>query len=343
MQFEISPINSSLDQKILEKINNKTKPIGSLGKLEDIAFQISRIQESLNPVLNPQIFVFASDHGIVEEGVSPYPQDVSYQMVYNFLNGGAAINVFANTENIDLKIIDIGVKHDFAEHEKLIRNKIRKATRNFLHEAAISNDELELIKEFSSSLIIKAIQSGKNCFIFGEMGIGNTSSSSMIMHKITKLDLEYCVGRGTGLDDDGLQKKLDLLKKASKRTNSKLEPFELLKEYGGYEIAAMVCSMLIAATHKTVILIDGFIASAALLIAQQIDKNILDYCIFCHQSDELGHKKILDFLKKEALLKFNMRLGEGSGAALAYPLIRSSVEFLNKMASFDEASVSQSN
>lgn len=330
----------SLKQDLINKINQKTKPKGSLGKLENIALQIGLIQETLTPKISyPTLIIFAADHGIVAENVSPYPQEVTWQMVLNFLNGGAAINVFAKQNGWQIMVVDAGVNNHFPKDTNIHHFKINHGTKNFLYEAAMSEKELQKCLKIGGDLVLKSVEENSNCIAFGEMGIGNTSAAAMIMNKVMNIPISDCVGRGTGLNDEGLKKKIEVLQQASKNhiTNSALE---ILQTFGGFEIAMIVGGILKAAEHKMIIVIDGFIVTAALLIAHALQAEVLDYCVFAHQSDENGHHKMLNYLSADPLLKLDMRLGEGTGAALALPLIQASVNFLNEMASFDSAGVS---
>jgi nicotinate-nucleotide--dimethylbenzimidazole phosphoribosyltransferase len=322
-----------------EKINNKTKPLGALGQLETLALQIGSIQNTLNPKLsNPTILVFAADHGI--EGVSAYPSEVTAQMVLNFLQGGAAINAFCQQHDIAIKIIDAGVNYDFQSQAQLIDAKIAKGTKNYLHEMAMTMAELNLCFDKASEIVETVFQRDCNIIGFGEMGIANTSSASLIMSQLSAIPLNLCVGKGTGLNDEQLQHKLELLTQAQNRHPNLTQPKEILATFGGFEIA-QICGAMLAAYQKNMLLmIDGFIASAAFLVAQHIEPKIQQNAIFCHLSDESGHKLLLDYLNAKPLLQLGMRLGEGTGCAVAYPIINSAVTFLNNMASFDSAGVS---
>ncbi len=331
------------ESEIWNKINFKTKPTGALGRLEGLAFQICKVQNTLTPKLvNPSIFVFAGDHGIAKEGVSAYPQEVTWQMVLNFLNGGAAINVFANQHQIDLKIIDAGVNKDFENNSLLYNKKVNYGTKSFLHEQAISENELILCKQNAQELVQSHVKkTACNVIGFGEMGIGNTSSASLIMHCITGIELSKCVGKGTGLNDEQYKNKLQILSQAfQKNKPEQMLPNEILKSFGGFEIAMISEAMLESFKCGMLILVDGFIASAAFLLAHKTNPLIIDNAIFCHQSDESGHKHLLDYLGAKALLNLNMRLGEGTGCAIALPIVKSAVEFINNMASFESAGVS---
>jgi nicotinate-nucleotide--dimethylbenzimidazole phosphoribosyltransferase len=335
-----------LDQ-LQNKINNKTKPIGALGLLEDIALQVGLIQQTTQPfIARPTIMVFAADHGIAATGlVNPYPQSVTAQMVFNFLNGGAAINVFTQINQLQLIVVDAGVNADLSQlvQPNFIHAKQGMGTANYLTDPAMSIDlGLSCIKK-GKELVNAVALEGCNCIGFGEMGIGNTSSAALIMHAITGTSLAACVGRGTGANDDQLNTKINTLEKvAALHQLHKLskEPMTLLSAVGGFEIAMMVGAYLGAATEKMVIVVDGFIATAALLIAAQMEPTVLNNCIFAHNSNEQGHANMLQYLKAKPLLNIGLRLGEGTGAALAIPLIESAVAFLNQMASFEQAGVS---
>lgn len=342
----IQPISTELETQLQEKIDFKTKPIGSLGTLETIAKQIGQIQNTLSPTLNqPTIVVFAGDHGVVKsKPVSPYPQEVTQQMVLNFLQGGAAINVFCNQNNIDLHIVDAGVNGDFPENEKLINTKIGLGTSDYSEGPAMNSLQLEEALAKGKEIVKDLYQKGTNIIGFGEMGIGNTSSASLLMSYFTGIPIEECVGKGTGLDDNGVHKKAEVLRNVFDLHSSNIKtPKDAIQFFGGFEIVMMVGAMLEAAALKMTIIVDGFIVTSALLSAYYLDKNILDYCIFAHTSGEQGHQKMLEHLKVTPLLHLGMRLGEGSGAAVAFPIIKSSVEFLNKMATFKSANVSEAN
>ncbi len=341
--FNISKPSQALLPALQHKINTKTKPLGALGLLEDLALQIGLIQNTLTPALTkPTLLVFAGDHGVVDAGVSPYPQAVTMQMVMNFLQGGAAINVFAKQNNMALRVVDAGVNFTFTPHANLIDAKIGFGTVNFLHEPAMTIAQCEQALTSGAALVRHEIASGCNVFGFGEMGIGNTSSAAVLMALLCHLPIAQCVGRGTGLDDAGLEKKKEILKQAIAHHQALdiNNPLAVLATFGGFEIAMMVGAMLGAANEQALILVDGFIATSALLVAAKMQPNILDYCVFTHCSDESGHQLMLQHLKAKPLLNLALRLGEGTGAALAYPLVQAAVNFLNEMASFESAQVS---
>lgn len=334
-------INMTIAEQIQHKIDLKTKPLGALGDLETLTKQICLVQNTLEPqLINPTIIAFAADHGITESGVSAYPAAVTPQMVLNFLNEGAAINVFCKQHQIDLKIVDAGVNYDFEASKLLIDAKITKGTKNYLHESAMTREQLDLCFEKAARIVDDIAAKSCNIIGFGEMGIGNTSSAAILMSAICKFPIEECVGRGTGVDDEQLKNKVAVLKQAQKNHPEPKDAYEALSTFGGFEIAQMCGAMLRSYEKNMLIMIDGFIASSALLCAAQIEPKILDNAIFCHQSNEQGHQKMLAFLKAKPLLGLNMRLGEGTGCALAYPLIKSAVHFMNEMASFESAGVS---
>ena len=333
----------SLKAALQKKIDGKTKPIGALGKLEALALQVGLVQSSLAPRLEkPVMLVFAGDHGIVEAGVTPYPQAVTQQMVQNFLAGGAGINVFARQQHMDIRIIDAGVNHTFGPEQGLIDAKIGKGTRNFFNEPAMTLEQCEQALARGADLAVAEVRNGSNVLGFGEMGIGNTSSAAALMAVLCGLPVSRCAGRGTGLDDAGLRKKIAVLEQALQgHSLDGSNAVETLATFGGFEIAMMAGAMLGAAEQKALLIIDGFIATAALLVASRLQPAILNYCVFAHRSGEAGHALLLEHLNAEPLLDLGLRLGEGTGAALAYPLLQAAVNFLNEMASFESASVSQ--
>lgn len=341
--YSIEKLSNQINEKVQHKIDFKTKPQGALGTLEDIAFQVCRIQDTLSPSFKkPHLLVFAGDHGIAKTGlVNPFPQEVSFQMVMNFVAGGAAVNIFAKQNGLELKVIDAGVNYDFSGIDGVIDSKIAMGTANYLSEAAMSAEQCELSLKKGAEIVKSVQKSGSNVVGFGEMGISNTSSASLIMSSLCGISIEDCVGRGTGVDDEKLLLKVTTLQEVqSVHSAISKDPIEVLQTFGGFEIAQMVGAMLKAAELKMTIFVDGFITTAAVLVAHSINTNILDYCIFTHQSGEQGHAKMLEFLKVKAVLNIGMRLGEGSGVAVAYPVLKSSLEFVNQMASFEDAGVS---
>lgn len=326
-----------LEDRIRQRIDNKTKPLGALGRLEELALQIALIQQSEAPTLaNPHIIVFAADHGIAAEGVSAYPAHITHGMVHNFMAGGAAINVFCRQNGLNLLVCDVGVTGTFDQHtDAFVKYKIRPGTRNMRHEPAMTPDECAAALDAGKTLVNGVRYRDGNVVGFGEMGISNTSSASLLMHRFTGLPLAACVGRGTGLDDTGLAHKRTVLQAVADQYTHLTNPLAILAAMGGLEIAALVGGMLQAADNDMVILVDGFIATSAVLVAQAINPSVKQYCVFCHQSNEAGHRLMLEYLQVKALLQLDMRLGEGTGCALAYPLVQAAVNMLNDMASMD--------
>ena len=345
MHFNIRPVGNSLDAALQHKIDNKTKPLGSLGQLEKIALKVGRIQNTLSPQFtNPHMLIFAGDHGAATAGISAYPQDVSWQMVENYLQGGAGANVFSRQNGMAMMVIDAGVAHDFGERDGLINAKVSPTgTRNYIVEPAMTREQCETALARGASFAREAIAKGCNVMGLGEKGIGNTGSASLITHLLTGEPLEVCVGRGTGLDDAGLAHKRALMQKAIDRAKLPLDAdvMTVLTEFGGFEIVMMTGAYLAAAEAGVTILGDGVIATSALLAASRIEPNVLDYVIFCHKSAEAGHIVQLRALNADPLLDIGMRLGEGTGAMVAYPLMCSAMAFMTEMASFESAGVSK--
>ncbi len=341
--INIDPSSTKLDREIQSKIDLKTKPIGALGKLEIIALKIARIQQSLHPeLIKPTIAVFAGDHGIAKEGlVNPYPQEVTFQMVMNFIMNGAAINVLAQQNKIALKIIDAGVNYNFGMVDGLIDAKIAMGTANYLQEPAMTSQQCEAALNKGAEIVEEIQQQGCNVIGFGEMGIGNTSSAALLMSTLCQIPIEDCVGNGTGVNKEQFKLKLNTLQqvKENHKAINQNDPLEILQTFGGFEIAQMCGGMLKAAELGMLVLVDGFISSAALLVAHAMNKNVMDYTLFTHHSDEQGHGKMLQFMQVSPLINIGMRLGEGSGIAVAYPIIQAACTFLNEMASFDNAKI----
>jgi len=342
--FLIKGISNSLNEELQKKIDTKTKPEGSLGKLEKLAFQLGRIQNTLSPSLNnPTILVFAGDHGIVEEGVSPYPQEVTMQMVNNFLSGGAAINVFCRQHHINLHVVDAGIKGDFDKKSNLVSSKIGNGTKNFAKYPAMTAEQCELAILKGSELSRTLPAKDCNVIGFGEMGIGNTSSASALMQKYTGLPIEMCVGKGTGLGELGVIRKREIIEKALIKHKGISDSLSILATFGGFEIVMMVGAMLESAVLDRILLIDGFIATSALLAASKIYPKVSEYAVFSHRSDELGHNEMLKYLQADPIVSLRMCLGEGTGSAVVFPMLQSAVAFLDEMASFESAHISGKN
>ncbi|WP_243349455.1 nicotinate-nucleotide--dimethylbenzimidazole phosphoribosyltransferase [Parabacteroides sp. FAFU027] len=340
--FKIEKPCKEIATQLQDKIDNLTKPKGSLGRLEEMAVQIGTIQQTLTPTItNPQNIIYGGDHGIAAEGISFSPPEITPQMVFNFIEGGAGINFFARQHGIGMKVVDSGINYDFEPMSELIDLKVRKGTRNYLHEAAMTEEEFNLCLERGASVIEMCHREGTNLVSFGEMGIGNTSSSSMWMACLTGIELEKCVGAGSGFDSEGVKRKYRILKAALDNYKGDGSDLDYIRYFGGYEMVMAVGGMLKAAELKMVILIDGFIMTNCILAASRICPEVLEYAIFTHQGDEAGHKMLLDFLGAKPLINFGLRLGEGSGALCAYPLIESAVRMINEMSSWQKASVTK--
>lgn len=337
--------NSELRQQLQQIIDQKTKPLGALGRLETLAVQLGMIQGTTTPqITQPQIRVFAADHGLTKHGTSAYLSAVTAQMVYNFLQG-AAINVLARQHNIELKVVDAGVDADFTnspfkDHAQLLDYKVRRGSRDALTEPAMTAAECLAALENGMN-IVKGIAG--NLLIVGEMGIGNTSAASLLLARLGDIPIDACIGRGTGLDDKGLAHKANILTQVLARHSDVQAPFDVLAALGGLEIAMMAGALIQAASERRILLIDGFIASSALLAAERLAPGVAQCAIFAHHSVEPGHAHLLKLLNAKPLLNMGMRLGEGSGAALAYPLLQSACAIINEMASFNDAGISGQN
>jgi nicotinate-nucleotide--dimethylbenzimidazole phosphoribosyltransferase len=332
-------LDSALATKLQNQLDNKTKPIGSLGRLENLAFRIGLILGTEKPeLLQPQMIICAADHGLAAEGVSAYPGDVTWQMVENFLAGGAAVSVLSKQNSIALNVIDCGVRHDFAPRPGLLVRKAARGTTNALVGPAMSNEDCQqaLINGIN---IVRELPG--NAILIGEMGIGNSSSAAMLLSRLTDNDISSCTGSGTGVFGNDLKKKTEILEKVLEKHKDATEPLGSLAALGGLEIATLVGAVIQAASERRVIVVDGFIASSAILVASKMRPSVLDYCIFSHRSDEKGHSLMLNEMGAEPILDLKLRLGEGSGAALAWPLLMSACAILREMSSFDTAGVSR--
>lgn len=342
MPFPIPKIDPTLDAalalKLQRKIDHKTKPLGALGQLENLALQLGLIQRSEKPKLDqPQMVVFAADHGLASEGVSAFPQAVTVQMVNNMLAGGAAVNVLARQQQFALHVVDAGVAGEFADHPQLVRRKIAPGTGNSAQGPAMSADQLDTALQAGAE-IVKSLPG--NVMAFGEMGIANTSAAALLLNYFAGVSIEDATGRGTGLTDPQLAHKQSVLARAAALHKDATTPMAAMAALGGFEIAMMTGAMLQAASERRVILVDGFIAGSSALAACALAPATKDYMVFCHRSAERGHHAMLDFLGSKALLDLDMRLGEGTGALLAWPLVLASANLMNEMASFESAGVS---
>jgi nicotinate-nucleotide--dimethylbenzimidazole phosphoribosyltransferase len=338
----VAPLEQTLRAELQRIIDLKTKPPGSLGQLETIARQMGMIQRTTRPgIERPVIIVFAADHGIADAGVSPYPQAVTAQMVLNFLAGGAAINAFSSVAGVELEVVNAGVASDLPAHDRLIDIPIAKGTRNFAQEPAMTRDEALAAMDAGAARVRHHAALGTNVIGFGEMGIANTSAAACLMSRLCGVPIDDCVGRGTGLDNAGLAKKRNVLAAALAYHAASTDPLDVLATFGGFEIAMIAGAYLAAAEARMTIVVDGFIATSALLVADALAPAVREYCVYAHASNEAGHRRMLDHFGATPLLALDLRLGEGTGAALAMPLLRAAVAFVNDMASFESAGVAQ--
>ena len=343
--FDIHPIKNSLAKAIQEKIDNLNKPKGALGRLEEIAMQVCLIQESLTPSLtHPCHLLFGGDHGIEREGVSVSPREVTWQQMKNFTLGGGGVNMFCRQHGFSLRIVDVGVDYDLSDVEGIIDRKIARGTKNFLYEPAMSEAEFDQAMAVGSEMVDDCIAEGCKVLCIGEMGIANTSPSSIWMSLFGDIPLADCIGAGAGLDKPGIQHKYEVLSQALEHYRNQVpQPTTItpLRYFGGFEMIAAIGAMLRAAEQHLIILIDGFIMTACAAAAIQLYPASKDYMIFTHCGDESGHKRMLDMLRAKPLLQLGLRLGEGTGALCTYPIIDSAVRMINEMNNFDNAQITK--
>ena len=340
--FNIKKPDEGIRNDLIHKINNLTKPKGALGMLEELALRIGLIQQTTSPVLkNPHNIIFGADHGIADEGVSVSPKEVTWQQMGHFIKGGGGINFLCQQHGFTLKVVDAGVDFDFPEGCGVIDKKVRKGTRNYLYEGAMTADEFDACITHGADVVAECWKDGCNVVSFGEMGIGNTSSSSLLMTCLTGIPLEKCVGAGSGLDNAGIRHKLNILQQALDKYKGDTSCVDYMCYFGGLEMAMAVGGMLQAAEKHMIILVDGFIMTNCIWVAAQIYPEVMDYAIFGHQGDEAGHKLLLEKIGAKPLLNLGLRLGEGSGAVCAYPIVDSAVRMINEMDTFDKASITK--
>lgn len=340
--YEIAPISEDLRKQVQGMIDAKTKPLGSLGQIEKLALNLALSQHTVEPGARTTLLLCAGDHGVVEEGVSAWPSEVTAQMVLNFLNGGAAANVFARAAGAEIKIIDAGVMAPLPDDRNLLRAGIRPGTRNMAKEDALTAEEVEAALAFGGKCAADAVANGADVIALGEMGIGNTSSAAMLAHVVTGASLEELVGAGAGLDAAGVVKKIEVLKACRARKPGKLDPLAALAAFGGLEIAVMAGAIIGAASSSATVLVDGYIATSAALMAVEARPECRPYLVFAHESFESGHMNMLAHLDADALLDLDLRLGEGTGALLAAPLLKAAAAMLAEMATFESAGVTDS-
>lgn len=352
--FHITAPDEALRPAIQDKIDNLNKPKGSLGRLEELALQLALMQQTTAPALrHPCHLLFGADHGIEREGVSVSPREITWQQMINFSRGGGGVNMFCRQHGFKLLLVDMGVDYDLSGVPGIIDRKVARGTRDFLHEAAMTPDEADRCLETGAQMADDCHREGCNVLCVGEMGIGNTSPSSVWMHLLAGIPLERCVGAGAGLDNAGVRHKLDVLAQSVERFRADhpglprarafgTEAAALaLSHFGGFEMVAAVGAMLRAAELRMAILVDGFIMTACMLMAARLHPDVLHYAIFCHEGDEAGHRLMLESLHARGLLRLGLRLGEGTGALCAYPLLESAVRMMNEMNNFDNAHITK--
>lgn len=345
-RFNVNSVDRSLQGAIQEKIDNLNKPKGSLGRLEELAMQVCLVQQTLEPSLaHPCHLLLGGDHGIEREGVSVSPREVTWQQMINFTRGGGGVNMFCRQHGFKLRIVDVGVDYDFSDVPGIIDRKIARGTKNFLYEPAMNEEEFDKAIQVGSDLVDDCVKEGCRILCIGEMGIGNTSPSSIWMSLFGDIPLKDCIGAGAGLNNDGIRHKYEVLSKALARHQSYFSPLTShllpLRIFGGFEMIAAIGAMLRAAEQNLVILVDGFIMTACALGAIRLYPASQDYMIFTHCGDESGHKMMLNILGAKPLLHFGLRLGEGTGALCAYPLVDSAIRMMNEMNTFDKAKITK--
>lgn len=344
-KFKITKVNESMRDAIQQKIDNLNKPKGSLGRLESLAMQICLIQQTTSPTLhNPYHLIFGGDHGIEHEHVSVSPREITWQQMINFTRGGGGVNMFCHQHGFKLKIVDMGVDHDLTPYPEIINKKIAFGTKNFLHEAAMSEKEFDQAIKAGVSLVYDCYNEGSDIVSMGEMGIANTSPSSIWMSIFGNIPLEECVGAGAGLNSEGINHKYEVLKEALNHFHSQYpnpDARTVIRYFGGFEMVGAIGAMLKAAELHLIILVDGFIMTACMLAASQLYPEILDYAIFGHCGDETGHRRMLELMHAQPLLSLGMRLGEGTGAICSFPILDSSVRMINEMNNFQNANITK--
>ena len=340
--FNIKHVNESLREEIQQKIDNLNKPKGSLGRLESLAMQVCLIQQTPSPNLAyPCHLLLGGDHGIEREGVSVSPREVTWQQMINFTKGGGGVNMFCRQHGFNLRIVDVGVDYDLSHYPDILNRKIARGTKNFLYEPAMNEIEYEQALSVGIDLVDDCKEKGCRLLSIGEMGIANTSPSSIWMHLFTGIPLEECIGAGAGLNTEGIRHKYEVLRKAVEKYKRNAMNDEPIHYFGGFEMVTAIGAMLRAAELHLIILIDGFIMTACALAACLLYPQAKDYMIFTHCGDEGGHKRMLDALNAEPLLQLGLRLGEGTGALCAFPIVDSAVRMMNEMNNFDNANITR--
>ena len=343
--FDIHPVDRSMQAVIQAKIDNLNKPKGSLGRLEELAMQVCLIQQTLEPSLaHPCHLLLGGDHGIEREGVSVSPREVTWQQMINFTRGGGGVNMFCRQHGFKLRVVDVGVDYDLSEVPGIINRKIARGTKNFLYEPAVTEEEFNRAIAVGVDLVDACCAEGCRVLSIGEMGIGNTSPSSIWMHLFGNIPLKDCIGAGAGLNNDGIRHKYEVLSRSLanyQTTTHHPSPTTPLAYFGGFEMIAAIGAMLRAAEQHLIILVDGFIMTACALAAIRLYPASQDYMIFTHCGDESGHKMMLDIVDAKPLLQLGLRLGEGTGALCAFPIVDSAVRMMNEMNNFDNAKITK--
>ena len=338
--FDIQPVDRTMAEAIQQKIDNLNKPKGSLGRLEELAMQLCLIQQTLTPSLaHPCHLLLGGDHGIEREGVSVSPREVTWQQMVNFTHGGGGVNMFCRQHGFHLRIVDVGVDYDLSHVPGIVDRKIARGTRNFRYEPAMTEEELEQSFAIGAELVDACHEEGCRILNIGEMGIGNTSPSSIWMHLYCNIPLEACIGAGAGLNDAGIRHKYEVLREAVDRFEG--QEISPIRYFGGFEMTTAIGAMLRAAELRMVVLVDGFIMTACALAATQLYPAAKDYMVFTHCGDESGHRRMLDSLDAQPLLSLGLRLGEGTGALCAFPIVDSACRMINEMNNFKDAEITK--
>ena len=339
--FDIQPVDRRMVPAVQQKIDNLNKPKGSLGRLEELAMQLCLVQQTLSPKLShPCHLLLGGDHGIEREGVSVSPREVTWQQMVNFTHGGGGVNMFCRQHGFKLHIVDVGVDYDLSSVPGIIHQKIARGTRNFRYEAAMNDDEFNRTLEVGVNLVDNCHSEGCNVVSIGEMGIANTSPSSIWMHRFCHIPLQDCIGAGAGLDNAGIRHKYEILSEADANCPA-TSIADVIRYFGGFEMVAAIGAMLRSAELHLIILIDGFIMTACALAATQLYPAAQDYMIFTHCGDESGHRRMLDSMGAKALLNLGLRLGEGTGALCAFPIVDSACRMINEMNNFKDAEITK--
>ena len=345
-KFYIHKPDQRMRQAIIDKIDNLNKPKGSLGRLEELALQICLVEQTLHPTLhNPCHLLFGADHGIEREGVSVSPREITWQQMINFTHGGGGVNMFCRQHGFKLRLVDVGVDYDLSMHPEIINRKIDNGTENFLYKPAMTVEQYHEALNIGAEMADKCFNDGSDIICIGEMGIANTSPSSIWMSIFGNIPLDECIGAGAGLNTEGIRHKYEVLKKAVDNFNvsgiDRSNPEEIIRYFGGFEMVAAIGAMLRAAECHLIIMVDGFIMTACALAASRLYPDIVDYMVFGHSGDEGGHARMLRLLDAKPLLSLGLRLGEGTGALCSFPIIDSAVRMITEMNNFKNANITK--